>query len=219
MKRPVIFFTLCLLWFLPALCSSAEELVLISEEGGYSIALPEGWKRIDAAGVMRSAPMDGSELSEKAREQMKNSAQGASLQQADLSAMETLIVFHAENAAMGISAADVNNIAVPGNPLAEKIRKQITDCLKKGGLQELPSENPLDGLAADMAMKLPDGSGLYGITHIRFTREHVIVAGINRISKDAGAHKDELCAILDGLNIGSDKSLMDAQDSLSDTVR
>ena len=224
MKRASITLTVCLFCLLCASVTLAEELTISSASGGYSITLPEGWAPMAPAALEKSGAVDSEALPEKAKAQLMSTLQGAIYFTSDYGLVVTLVIHHAENSAMGITPADTATITAPGNPVAEKIRKEVEDSLAKADVTFSPAKNPPDGLA--MALDLnAGGTGRYGIrpqlcgiTQVRFTTDNVILVSVLLMAKDAPDRKKEAQAILDRLIIGPEKSLASAAGKNADVV-
>lgn len=219
MKRITMLLLLCLFCLSPVLAAQAESVTLSSDDGGYSITLPDGWAKMDPAMLKQAGALEGSPLSAKAKAQLLATLQGASFASPDASRMDSLVIHHAANAAMGISPADVKTITAPGNPLAEKIRKDTESTLHKAGMRLSPAMKPPDGLATGMEQTLPDKRVLYGIMQVRFTTDNVILLSAVLIAPDALSRKEEVQDVLDRLIIGPEKSLLQPAGDFTDAVR
>ena len=226
MKRTVALVALCLLCLLcllPASAALAEGVTLTSAEGGYSITLPEFWTLMSPEALARSNSMASGDISEQAKAQFRASLQGGSFHAPDFSSIASLVVHHASNAAMGITPADLANITAPGNPIAEKLRKEIENTLEKADLTLSPAANPPDGLAVGMEMETPGrskfpGPKLYGVIQVRFTTDNVIIITASMMARDALDRKKDVQTILDSLIINPDKLLKPAAEGVSDSA-
>ncbi len=214
MKRIAFFLSACL--FLFASAALAEEGVTLSDDkAGYTITLPEFWTKMEPAALVRSGSLIGGNLSAEAKAQLQSTLQGAIFHAANYSSVMTLVVHYASNESMGITPEYLANITAPGNPITEKIRRDIEAVVKAADLNVLPSPNPPDGIAVGMQMDTASGSiyfgpKLYGITHVRFTKDNVIFISAHLMVRDAPERKGEVQGLLDSLVISPDKLLFPA---------
>ena len=224
MKRIAALASLCLFCLLPAPCALAESVTLSSAEAGYSITLPDLWTLMEPAALARSAAMmTGGDISGEAKAQLRATLQGASFHAPNYVSMASLVIQHASNASMGITEADLTRVAEPGNPLAEKFRKEIEAALNNADLTISPAANPPDGLAVGMEMETPGrskfpGPKLYGITQVRFTTDNVIIISASMMAQDILYRKEDVQTLLDSLIINPDKLLKAPGKALTDSV-
>ena len=214
MKRIAFLLSVCL--FLFASAALAEEGVTLSDDkAGYTITLPEFWIKMEPAALVRSGSLIGGNLSQQARAQLQSTLQGAIFHAANYSSVMTLVIHYASNESMGLTPEHLATITAPGNPITEKIRRDLEKVVKEADLTVQPSPNPPDGIAIAMQMNTANGSiyfgpKLYGITHVRFTKDNVIFISAHLMVRDAPERKGEVQGLLDSLVISPDKLLFPA---------
>lgn len=213
MKRLFSLVSLCLLCLLPCPAAQAEGVTLSSAEGGYSITLPEFWTQMAPEILARSTLFILEIMPEQAAPSLRATRQGAAFRAPDYSSLASLTIQHVSHADMGVTGADLADIAAPGNPTAEKLRKRIEQTLEKADLTITTADNPPDGLAVAMELqtagvraKYP-GPKLYGIVQARFTVDNVIIISANLMAQDALDRKKEVQKLLDALIIAPEKLL------------
>ena len=211
MKRIAFLLAACL--FLFASSAPAGEILTLSDaKAGYTITLPEFWTKMEPAALARSGSLIGGNLSEQAKAQLQSTLQGAIFHASNYSSVMTLVIHYASNESMGITPANLADITSPGNPITEKIRRDIEAVVKAADLNVLPGPNPPDGIAVGMQMDSASGSiyfgpKLYGITQVRFTKDNVIFISAHLMVRDAPERKKEVEGLLDSLVISPDKLL------------
>ena len=202
----------CISLFLFASAALAEEVTLSDPQAGYTVTLPEFWTKMEPAALARSGTLIGGNISEKGKAQLQSTLQGAIFHASNYSSVMNMVIHYVDNAEMGLTPADLANITAPGNPITEKIRRDIEAVAKEADLTVLPSPNPPDGIAIGMQMDSASGSiyfgpKLFGITQVRFTKDNVIFISAHLMVRDAPERKGEVQGLLDSLVISPDKLL------------
>ena len=205
---------ICIGLFLFASAALAAEGVTLSDaEAGYSVTLPEFWTKMEPPALARSGSLIGGNISEKGKAQLQSTLQGAIFHASNYSSVMNMVIHYVDNAELGLTPADLANITAPGNPVTEKIRKEIETVAKEADLTIQPSPNPPDGIAVGMQMDAASGSiyfgpKLYGITQVRFTKKHAIFISALLMVRDAPERKKEVQDLIDRLVISPDKLLI-----------
>ncbi|MDL2316294.1 hypothetical protein LJC59_04360 [Desulfovibrio sp. OttesenSCG-928-A18] len=192
---------LCLL--LQAGPALAEGPTLANKDAGYTITLPDGWELTD-----NSQFLDGlmSGFSASDMESIKKNAQAA-MMMVPGEDMRIFVVLPVDYAFLDIDKKDVQDLAKMEKLLTMQIRQELETGMKQAGMKTSDAQCPPVGVGIGMEMPIQEDVSLFGIMHIRLTKDHVIYAMGMRAGKDASKSRQMVEEIMALLQIDPEKNL------------
>ena len=155
--------------FLPRPAVAA--LTLTNTDAGYSITLPEGWKRMSPAIAREKSEAFGHILPLPEDSSVRMHVQGAVLRQPGFDLAQELLILSVPNKAFGLDADALNLLAEPGNPILENLASGLYIALDRSGMSVRSGAMFADGLRLSYGH-----DALYGVMEFRFSIGHAIIA-------------------------------------------
>ncbi len=208
--KKLLFASAFLCLALSASIASAAGVELSDAKAGYTVALPEGWAKIEAATLKNMAENSCPMVSGADKENMANAAQGAELKGATPLESKQLIVLYIPNKAMDIGAAELRDVLDPKSATLADLKEALEAGMAQAGIDVGPSLRGKDNFSVASFFPIPDakdGMGIYQIMQMRFTKENLfIIIGMYPGKQDQFNDKAML-DLINSLTIDSAKAL------------